>query len=130
MRRAKVQHESFIHFHTLYTPPNILESECNSQQLAIMEGLYVPEPAVLLALADQLENLRKVPPRPRASNLESGNGHGTKDETPKKIKLADTGDTPSPMRRRVNQSIARLRSPLPNHPISMTECTRPAGWGM
>ena len=81
-------------FSYLVYPPNISESECNSQQLALMEGLYVPEPAVLLALADQLENLRKVPPRPKASNPESGDGHGTKNKTPKKIKLADTRETP------------------------------------
>ena len=68
MRRVKVWDESFICFPTSYAPPNILESECNSQQLALMEGLYVPEPAVLLALADQLENLRMVPPGPKASN--------------------------------------------------------------
>ena len=49
---------------------------------------------MLLALADQLENLRTVPPRPKTSNPESGDRHSTKDETPKKIKLADTGDTP------------------------------------
>ena len=94
MRRAKVQYESFICFTASYAPPNVLESECNSQQLALMEGLYVPEPTVLLALADQLENLRAVPPGPKVSNPESRDGHGTKDETPKKVKLADTGDTP------------------------------------
>ena len=59
-----------------------------------MEGLYVPEPTVLLTLANQLENLRTVPPGPKASNPESGDGHGPKDKTPKKIKLADTGGTP------------------------------------
>ena len=85
-----MSHESFIHFPASYAPPNISESECNSQQLALMEGLYIPKPTVLLALADQLENLRTVPPGP---NPESGDGHGTKDETPKKIKLADTRDT-------------------------------------
>ena len=74
--------------------PNILESECNSQQLALMEGLCVPEPTVLLALANQLENLRAGPTEPKVSNLESREGHGTKDETPKKVKLVDTGDTP------------------------------------
>ena len=94
MRRAKVRYESFIHFAALYTPPNISESECNSQQLALMEGLYVPEPAVLLALANQLENLRAAPPKPKVSVLESQDGHGTKDETPKKVKPVDTGDTP------------------------------------
>ena len=61
MRRVKVWYESFIHFPTSYTPPNVSESECNSQQLALMEGLYIPKPRVLLALADQLENLRMVP---------------------------------------------------------------------
>ena len=50
MRRAKVWYESFIHFTALYAPPNISESECNSQQLALMEGLYVPEPTVLVGL--------------------------------------------------------------------------------
>ena len=92
--QPKVWYESFICFPTSYAPPNISESECNSQQLALMEGLYVPEPAVLLAFADQLENLRTVPPRPKASNPKSGDGHGTKDKTPKEIKPADTGDTP------------------------------------
>ena len=90
MRKAKVWYESFICFTALYAPPNISESECNSQQLALMEGLYVPKPAVLLALADQLENLRAVPPEPKVSNPESKDGHGTKDETPKKVKPVDT----------------------------------------
>ena len=30
MRRAKIWYESFICFPTLYIPPNVLESECNS----------------------------------------------------------------------------------------------------
>ena len=58
-----------------------------------MEGLCIPEPAVLLALADQLENLRAAPPEPKVSNPESQEGHGTKDETPKKVKAVDIGDT-------------------------------------
>ena len=85
MRRAKICYESFICFPTLYIPPNVSESECNSQQLALMGGLYVPKPGVLLALANQLDNLRTAPPRPKASNPKSGDRHGTKDETPKKI---------------------------------------------
>ena len=68
MRRAKIRYESFICFPTLYVPPNVSESECNSQQLALMGGLYVPKPGVLLALAEQLDNLRMAPPRPKASN--------------------------------------------------------------
>ena len=93
MRRAKVWYELFIHFTASYTPPNILESECNSQQLALMEGLCIPKPMVLLSLADQLENLRAVPPEPKVSKPESQDGHSTKDKTPK-VKLVDTGDTP------------------------------------
>ena len=69
------------------------ESECNSQQLALMGGLYIPKPGVLLALAKQLDNLRMALPGPKASNPKSGDEHGTKDETPKKIKPGDTGDT-------------------------------------
>ena len=80
MKRAKVQYESFIHFTASYTPPNISKSECNSQQLALMEGLCIPKPAVL-ALADQLENLRAVPPEPKVNNPESWDGHGTKDNS-------------------------------------------------
>ena len=93
MRRAKIQYESFIHFPTLYIPPNVLESECNSQQLALMGGLYIPEPGVLLDLAEQLDNIRTALPRPKAGNPKSGDRHGAKDKTPKKIRLGDTGDS-------------------------------------
>ena len=93
MRRVKIQYESFIHFPTSYVPPNMLESECNSQQLALMGGLYVPKPGVLLDLAEQLDNIRTALPRPKAGNPESGDRHSAKDETPKKIRLGDTGDT-------------------------------------
>ena len=134
MRRVKVQYESFIHFTASYTPPNISESECNSQQLALMEGLYVPKLAVLLALADQLENLRAVPPGPKVSNLESRMDMVLKMRLPRRLsqQILETlqGSITSPMRRRVDQSIAQQRSPLPHHPTSMTWCPRPAGWGM
>ena len=107
MRRSKVQYESFICFTALYTPPNILESECNSQQLALMEGLHVPEPAVLLALATQLENLRAVPPKPKVSNPESKDGHGTRKTRLQRRLSQQTSETlqgsiTSPMRRRVD----------------------------
>ena len=69
------------------------EPECNSQQLTLMEGLYVPKPEVLLDLAEQLDNLRMVSPTPKASNPESGDKHGAKDETPKRIRPGDTGET-------------------------------------
>ena len=93
MRRAKIQYELFICFPTSYAPPNMLESECNSQQLALMGGLYVPEPGVLLDLAEQLDNIRTALPRPKAGNPKSGDRHGAKDETSKKIRLGDTGGT-------------------------------------
>ena len=80
MRRAEIWYESFIHFTTLYAPPNTSESEINTQQLGLMGGLYVPEPTVLLALANQLDNLRAAPPKPKVSNPESQKGDGTKDE--------------------------------------------------
>ena len=48
---------------------------------------------MLLDLAEQLDNLRTALPRPKAGNPESGDRHGAKDETPKKIRLGDTGDT-------------------------------------
>ena len=94
MRRAKIWYESFIHFTTLYAPPNTSESEINTQQLGLMRGLHVPKPIVLLALADQLDNLRAAPPKPKVGNPESRVGDGPKDKTPKKVKLVDSGDTP------------------------------------
>ena len=118
MRRAKVRYESFISFTALYAPPNILESECNSQQLALMEGLYVPKPAVLLALADQLENLRAVPPEPKVSNPESRDGHGTKDETPKKVKPVDTGDSPRKHHKSCEEKSQLKHSPMEKSPAS------------
>ena len=65
MRRVKIRYESFIHFPDLYVPPNMSGPECNSQQLTLMEGLYIPEPGVLLDLTEQLDNLRTAPPHPR-----------------------------------------------------------------
>ena len=96
MRRMKMSfmYVSFIHFPTLYIPPNVSESECKSQQLTLMGGLYVPKPVVLLDLAKQLDNLRTASPGPKVSDPKSGDKHGAKDKTPKKIKPGDTGDIP------------------------------------
>ena len=86
------------------------QNQSNSQQLTLMGGLYVPEPGVLLDLAKQLDSLRTVSPRPKVNDPKSEDKHGTKDETPKKIKPGDTRDTlkkhHKSMRRRVNQSRA------------------------
>ena len=89
----KIRYESFICFPDLYIPPNMLGPECNSQQLALMEGLYIPEPGVLLDLAEQLDNLRMASPAPKVGNPKLGDKHGAKDETPKKIRPGDTGET-------------------------------------
>ena len=94
MRRVKIWYKSFICFTASYAPPNTSELDINTQQLGLMGDLYIPEPAVLLALADQLDNLRAAPSKPKVGNLESQEGDGTKDETPKKVKLVDTGDIP------------------------------------
>ena len=53
----------------------------------------MPKPAVLLALADQLDNLRVAPPKPNDASG-SWEGDGTKEETPKKVKPVETGDIP------------------------------------
>ena len=118
MRRVKIWYESFIHFPTFYIPPNVLESECNSQQLALMGGLYVPKPGVLLALANQLDNLRTAPPRPKASNPKSGDRYGTKDETPKKIKLGDTRNTLKKHHKSQEEKSQLKHSPMEKSPAS------------
>ena len=71
MSRAGIQFESFICFTASYAPPNRLELEINAHQLGLMRDLHIPEPAVLLTLADQLDNLRAAPPEPREVMLES-----------------------------------------------------------
>ena len=90
MRRAKIGYESFIHFPTAYLPPNISELECNSQQLMLMSSLWVPNPQVLLDLADQLDSLRTGSPQPEGSVPGLGDKDGPKDKTPKKRKSANT----------------------------------------
>ena len=92
MRRVKIRYESFICFPDLYIPP-MSGPECNSQQLTLMEGLYIPKPGVLLDLAKQLDNLRMVSSTPKVGNPKSGEKHGAKDKTPKKIRPGDTGET-------------------------------------
>ena len=84
MRRMKIGYESFIHFPPTHLPPNTSESECNSQQLTIMKDFWVPDPKVLLDLADQLDSLRTVSHQPEGGISRSGDKDDSKDETPKK----------------------------------------------
>ena len=94
MRRARIWYESFIHFTVPYAPPGKSELEVTAHQLGFIRDLVVPEPVVLLSLADQLDNLRAVPPEPREAIQESHEEEGTREETPKKAKSAETGDPP------------------------------------
>ena len=58
-------------FHCLICPPNRSELEINAHQLGLMRDLHIPKPAVLLTLANQLDNLRAAPPEPKEVILES-----------------------------------------------------------
>ena len=93
MRRKKIGYESLICFSAAYLPPNTQESQCLSQQLMILKDLRVPDPQVLLDMADQLDSLRTAFPR-----LEGEPGPGDKDdpkgETPKKSKQACSKGAP------------------------------------
>ena len=94
MRRANIWYESFIYFAAPYAPPGRLELEVTRHQLGFIRNLIVPKPAVLLSLADQLDNLRAAPPKSREAVPEPREEEGTKEETPKKAKSAETGDPP------------------------------------
>ena len=120
MRRTKIGYESFIHFPASYIPPNVPESECNSQQLTLMGGLYVPEPGVLLDLAEQLDSLRTASPRLKASDSKAGDKHGAKEETPKKIKSGDTRDTPKKHHKSHEEKSQSKQSPTEKSPAPLT----------
>ena len=56
MRRARIQYESFICFTALYAPPGKSDLEITTHQLGFIRNLIIPEPAVLLSLANQLDD--------------------------------------------------------------------------
>ena len=118
MRRARIWYQSFIHFTTPYAPPATSELEVTAHQLGFIKDLLVPEPAVLLALADQLDNLRAAPPEPSETILESCEGDGTREETPKKAKLAETGDIPRRHHRSHEEKSQSRHSPTEKSPGS------------
>ena len=118
MRRAGIQYESFIHFTAPYAPPTRWELEINAHQLGFMRDLLIPEPAVLLTLANQLDNLRAALPEPREAIPESREGDGTRDETPKKVKLAETGDIPRKHHRSHEEKSQSRHSPTEKSPAS------------
>ena len=71
MRRTEIWYESFIHFTGPYAPLTRSELEINAHQLGFMRDLLIPKPAVLLTLANQLDNLRAVLTKPREAIPES-----------------------------------------------------------
>ena len=104
--------------HSFILLPRMPLPEINTQQLGLMGGLCVPKPAVLLALANQLGNLRAAPPKPKVGNPGSRKGGGTKDETRKKVKLVDTGDIPKKHHRSHEEKSQSRHSPTEKSPAS------------
>ena len=78
----------------------------------------MPEPAVLLALTDQLDNLRVAPPKPKEANSEPREGDGTKEETPKNVKPVETGDIPRKHHRSCEEKSQLRHSPTKKSPAS------------
>ena len=90
MRRATVWYESLICFTAPYAPPGKSEVEVTTHQLGSIQNLVIPEPAVLLSLANQLENLKVMPTEPNVAVMEPHEEKGTKEETLKKAKSMET----------------------------------------
>ena len=73
-------------------PPNISESECNTQQLALMGGpLHTQTLQCCWLWLTNWKISGQYHPSPRLVTQSPQEGHGTKDQTPKKVKLVDTG---------------------------------------
>ena len=94
MRRATIWYESFIHFTASYAPPGKSDVEVTAHQLGFIRNLIIPKPVVLLSLADQLDDLKVAPTEPSEAVLEPHEEKDTKEETPKKVKPAETEDPP------------------------------------
>ena len=118
MRRAKIWYESFICFAAPYAPPDRSDLEVTAHQLGFIRNLIVPKAVVLLSLADQLDNLKAVPPKPREAIPEPREEEGTKEETPKKAKLTETGDPPRRHHRSREEKGQLRHSPTEKSPAS------------
>ena len=118
MRRARIRYESFIHFTAPYAPPGRLELEVTAHQLGFIRDLLIPEPALLLSLANQLDNLRAVPLEPREAILESHEGDSTREETLKKAKTAETTDFPRRQHRSCEEKSWSRHNPTEKSPAS------------
>ena len=116
MRRATIRYESLIRFTAPYAPPGKSEVEVTTHQLGSIQNLIIPEPAVLLSLADQLENLKVMPTEPNVAVTEPREEKGTKEETPKKAKSMET-DLPRKHKSREEKGRSR-HSPTKKSPAS------------
>ena len=94
MRRARIWYKSFIRFTAPYAPPGRSDLEVTTHQLGYIRNLVIPEPAMLLSLADQLNALKAALTEPSEAALEPREEEDTKEETLKKAKSAETGDPP------------------------------------
>ena len=117
MRRATIWYESFIRFITPYAPPDKSEVDITTHQLGSIQNLIIPEPAVLLSLANQLENLKAAPAEPTEAVTEPREEEGTKEETPKKTKSAETDPPRKHHKSREDKSWSR-HSPTEKSPAS------------
>ena len=107
MRRARIWYESFICFTAPYAPPGRSDLEVTTHQLGFIRNLIMPEPVVLLSLADQLDVLKAMPTEPSEAVPEPHEEEGTKEQTLKKAKSVQRQETPQggitdPVRRRVS----------------------------
>ena len=117
MRRATIRYESFIRFIAPYAPPDKSEVDITMHQLGSIQNLVVPEPAVLLSLADQLENLKAMPAEPTEAVTEPREEEGTKEETLKKTKSTETDPPRKHHKSREDKSRSR-HSPTEKSPAS------------
>ena len=122
MRRMKVRYESFICFSASYLPPDMPESQCLSQWLVLLRDLKVPEPQVLLDMADQLDQAKGMPPQSVGHDVgPEDKQDDSKEETPKKDKPSGSEDGPKKKKKHKSREshlrhslVDKLSTPSPN----------------
>ena len=100
-----------------YAPLGESEVEVTTHRLGSLQNLVVPEPAVLLSLADQLENLKAAPTEPNVAIMEPREEKDTKEETPKKAKSTET-DLPRKHHKSREEKGRSRHSPTEKSPAS------------
>ena len=116
MRRASIQYKSFIHFTAPYAPLGKSADEVTTHQVGFIRNLIIPEPVVLLSLADQLEESKATPTEPSKAVMEPREEEGAKEETPKKTKSVETGDPPKRHHRSREEKAWSRHSPTEKSP--------------